>query len=102
MRKDYYTAYAANLAAMLPALGQIAPDVLKKLRNCVVKRLLNCRVRFWLNDPRDEFVFYDSKGNCMLASDAFADVYIAGYRRALSDLGQDISYELNARAIWEQ
>lgn len=48
MRKGYYTANAANLYSMRPAFGQIAPDVLKKLRNCVVKRLLNCRVRFGL------------------------------------------------------
>lgn len=101
MRKGYYTAYAANLGSMRCALGQIAPDALKKLRNCVVKRLLNCSVRFFLNDPCDEFVFYDSKGNRMLVSDAFADTYIAGYRRALSDLGQDISSELEARAAWE-
>lgn len=101
MRKGYYTAHAANLYSMRPAFGQIAPDVLKKLRNCVVKRLINCRVRFWLNDQRDEFVFYDLKGNRMLSSDAFADVYIAGYRRALSDLGQDISSELEARATWK-
>lgn len=101
MRKGYYTAHAANLGTMRPALGQIAPDVLKKLRTCIVKRLLSCVPRFWFNDPRDEFVFYDLKGNRMLASDAFADVYAAGYRRALSDLGQDISSELNARATWE-
>ena len=101
MRKGYYIAHAANLGSMRPALGQIAPDALKKLRNCIVKRLLDCVPRFWLNDPRDEFVFYDSKGNRMLASDALADVYIAGYRRALSDLGQDISSELDARAAWE-
>ena len=37
----------------------------------------------------------------MLASAAFADIYIAGYRRALSDVAQDISYELNARSTWE-
>lgn len=102
MRKGYYTTHVENLYSLRPAFGQIAPDVLKKLRNCAVKRLLNCRVRFWLNDQRDEFVFYDSKGNRMLASDAFADAYIAGYRRALADLAQDISYELDARATWEQ
>ena len=101
MRKDYYTAHAANLGSLRPALGQIATDVLKKLRSCIAKRMMCSTVRFWLNDQRDEFVFYDSKGNCMLASDAFADVYIAGYRRALSDLGQDISSELDARATWE-
>lgn len=101
MRKGYYTAHAANLYSMRPAFGQIATDALKKLRNCVVKRLLNCSVRFWLNDQRDEFVFYDSKGNRMLASDALADVYIEGYRHALFDLGQDISIELEARETWE-
>lgn len=101
MRKDYYTAHAANLYSMRSAFGQIAPDVLKKLRVCIVKRLVHCVPRFWLNDPLDEFVFYDSKGNRMLASDAFGDVYSAGYRRALSDLGQDISSELEARATWE-
>lgn len=101
MRKDYYTAHAANLGSLRPALGQIAPDVLKKLRVCIVKRMLHCVPRFWFNDPRDEFVFYDLNGNRMLASDAFADVYIAGYRRALSDLGQDISHELKERATWE-
>lgn len=101
MDKKYYTAHSANLGSMRPALGQIAPDVLKKLRTCIVKRLLNCAPRFWLNDPLDEFVFYDTKGNRMLASDAFADIYAAGYKRALSDLGQDISYELKERAAWE-
>lgn len=101
MRNDYYTAHAVNLGSLRSALGQIAPDVLKKLRFRIVKRLLNCAPRFWLNNPLDEFVFYDSKGNRMLASDAFADVYIAGYRRALSDIGQDISNELEARATWE-
>lgn len=101
MDKNYYTAHTANLGSLRPALGQIAPDVLKKLRACIVKRLLNCVPRFWLNNPLDEFVFYDSKGNHMLASDAFADVYIAGYRRALSDFGQDISCELKERATWE-
>ena len=102
MCKSYYIAHAANLYSMRSAFGQIAPDVLKKLRNCIVKRLLDCKVRFWLNDPRDEFIFYDSKGNRMLASDVFADAYIAGYRRALSDVAQDISYELDASASWER
>ena len=101
MRKDYYTAHAANLGLLQPALRQIAPDVLKKLRTCIIKRLMNCVPRFWLNNPSDEFVFYDSKGNRMLASDAFSDVYIAGYKRALSDLSQDISSDLKARATWE-
>ena len=101
MLKGYYTAHAANLGSMRSALSQIAPNVLKKLRVCIVKRLLNCVPRFWFNDPRDEFVFYDSKGNRMLASDALADVYIAGYRRALSDLGQDISSELVEWETWE-
>lgn len=102
MRNDYYTAHAANLGSMRPALGQIASDVLKKLRSCVIKRMTRSTVRFWLNNPLDEFVFYDSKGNRMLASDAFADAYIAGYRRALSDLAHDISYELEARKTWER
>lgn len=102
MNKNYYTAHAANLESMRPALGQIASDVLKKLRSCVIKRMTRSTVRFWLNNPLDEFVFYDSKGNRMLASDAFADAYIAGYRRALSDLGRDISYELEARKTWER
>lgn len=101
MRKGYYTAHAENLGSLRPALRQIAPDVLKKLRICIVKRLINCVPRFWFNDPLDEFTFYDSKGNRMLASDAFADVYIAGYRRALSDIGLDISSDLNARSTWE-
>lgn len=58
MHKDYYTAHAANLGSLRPALGgQIAPDVLKKLRSCIVKRLLNCVPRFWFNNPSDEFVF---------------------------------------------
>jgi hypothetical protein len=102
MNKNYYTAHAANLGSMRPALGQIASDVLKKLRSCVIKRMTRSTVRFWLNNPLDEFVFYDSKGNRMLASDAFADAYIAGYRRALSDLAHDISYELEARKTWER
>lgn len=101
MNKNYYTAHAANIGSMRPAFGQISSDVLKKLRNCIVKRMTRSTVRFWLTNPSDEFVFYDSKGNRMLASDAFADVYIAGYRRALSDLGQDISSELEKRATWE-
>ena len=101
MNKNYYTAHAANLGSMRPALGQIASDALKKMRSCIIKRMTRSTVRFWLNNPLDEFVFYDSKGNRMLASDAFADVYIAGYRRALSDLGQDISCELKERATWE-
>lgn len=48
MNKNYYTAHAADLGSMRPALGQIA-----------------------------------------------------GYRRALSDLGRDISRELKERAAWE-
>lgn len=102
MSKNYYTAHAANLETLRPAFGQISNDALKKLRSCIIKRLTRSTVRFWLNNPSDEFVFYDSKGNRMLASDAFADVYISGYRRALSDIGQDICYELNARASWER
>lgn len=101
MIKNYYTAYADNLASMQPAFWQIASDVLKKLRSCVIKRMTRSTVRFWLVNPNDEFVFYDSKGNRMLASAAFSDIYIAGYRRALSDVAQDISYELNARSTWE-
>lgn len=81
MLKDYYTAHVDNLASLRPAFGQIASDV--------------------LTNPMDEFAFYDSKGNRMLASAVFADIYIAGYRRALSDVAQDISYELNARSTWE-
>lgn len=102
MNKNYYTAHAANLGSMRSAFGQISNDALKKLRNCVIKRMTLSYPRFWLNNPADEFVFYDSKGNRMLASDAFSDVYIAGYRRALSDLGHDISYELEARKTWER
>ena len=101
MRKGYYTAHAANLGSLRPALGQIATDVLKKLRNCIVKRMTRSTVRFWLTNPSDEFVFYDANGNRMLASNAFADVYAAGYRRALADLSQDIVCELDARATWE-
>ncbi len=101
MNKNYYIAHVDNLASLRPAFGQIASDVLKKLRSCVVKRLTRSTVRFWLVNQNDEFVFYDSKGSRMLASAAFADVYIAGYRRALSDVAQDISYELNARSTWE-
>ena len=101
MRKDYYTAHAENLCSLRPALGQIATDVLKKLRSCIVKRMMRSTVRFWLTNPFDEFVFYDSNGNRTLASDAFADVYAAGYRRALADIRQDIVYELDARATWE-
>lgn len=102
MRNDYYTAHAANLGSMRSGLRQIASDALKKLRNCVIKRMTGSYPRFWLNDPSDEFVFYDSKGNRMRASDTFAAIYIAGYRRALSDLSQDITYELKMRAEWEQ
>lgn len=61
MRKGYYTAHAANIGSLRSALGQIAPDVLKKLRNCIVKRLLNCVPRFWLNNPMDDFVFTTQK-----------------------------------------
>ena len=101
MVKNYYTACPDNLESLRPALGQIASDALKKLRSCVIKRIMRSAVRFCLVNPMDEFVFYDSKGNRMLASAAFADVYIAGYRRALSDVAQDISYELNARQTWK-
>ena len=101
MRKDYYTAHTADLSSLRPALGQIATDVLKKLRSCIAKRMMCNTVRFWLTNPADEFVFYDYSGNRMLASDAFAGVYAAGYRRALADLSQDIVYELAARATWE-
>ena len=101
MYKDYYTACPDSLESLRPALGQIASDVLKKLRSCIIKRLTCSTVRFYLNNPYDDFIFYDSKGNRTLASVAFADVYIAGYRRALSDVAQDISYELNARAAWK-
>lgn len=100
MNKNYYTAHAANLGSMRSAFKQISSDVLKKLRSCIIKRMTGSTVRFWLNTPADEFIFYDSRGNCMLASDAFSDVYIAGYRRALSDLGQDISRELEERTAW--
>ena len=101
MRENYYTAYADKLGSLRPAFGQIATDVLKKMRSCIIKRMTGSVVRFYLNNPLDEFVFYDSKGNRMLASAAFADVYIAGYRRALSDVTKDISYELSTRALWE-
>lgn len=100
MNKNYYTAHAANLGSMRSAFGQISSNALKKLRSCIIKRMMGGTVRFWLNAPADEFVFYDSRGNRMLASDAFADVYTAGYRRVLSDLGQDISCELEARSSW--
>lgn len=102
MRNDWYTAHAANLGSMRSALRQISNDALKKLRNCVIKRMTGSYPRFRLNDSRDDFVFYDSKGNRILASAAFSDVYIAGYRRALSDVRQDISTELELRATWEQ
>ena len=101
MHKNYYTACTYQLASLRTAFGQIASDVLKKLRSCIIKRLTRSTVRFYLNNPYDDFIFYDSKGNRMLASVAFADVYIAGYRRALSDVAQDISYELNARTAWK-
>jgi hypothetical protein len=101
MHKDYYRAHVDNLESIRPALGQIASDVLKKLRSCIIKRLTRSTVRFYLSNPYDDFIFYDSKGTRMLASVAFADIYIAGYRRALSDVGQDISYELNARTTWK-
>ena len=101
MVKNYYTACTDNLESLRPALGQIASDVLKKLRCCIIKRLTRSTVRFYLNNLYDDFIFYDSKGNRMLASAAFADIYIAGYRRALSDVAQDISYELNARSTWK-
>lgn len=101
MVKNYYTACVDKLESMRPAFGQLASDVLKKMRSCIIKRLTRSTVRFYLNNPLDDFLFYDSKGNRMLASAAFADIYIAGYRRALSDIAQDISYELNARSTWE-
>lgn len=100
MNKNYYIAHVDNLPSLRPAFGQVASDVLKKQRSCVINRMMSCTVHFWLANPMDEFVFYDSKGNRMLASAAFADIYIAGYRRALSDVAQDISYELNARSTW--
>lgn len=101
MVKNYYTACIDKLEPLRPAFGQIATDVLKKMRSCIIKRLTRSTVRFYLNNPLDDFLFYDSKGNRMKASVAFADVYIAGYRRALSDVAQDISYELNARSTWK-
>ena len=101
MVKNYYAAHVDKLGSLRPAFGQISSDVLKKMRSCIIKRITGSVVRFYLNNSLDEFVFYDSKGNRMLASAAFADIYIAGYRRALSDVTQDISYELNARSTWE-
>lgn len=101
MRKDYYTAHATNLGSLQPALGQIATAVLKKLRSCIAKRMMCSTVRFLAYQSLGRIRFYDANGNRMLASDAFADVYAAGYRRALADLSQDIVYELDARATWE-
>lgn len=62
MVKNYYTAHVDNLTSMRPAFGQIASDVLKKLRSCVIKRMTRSAVRFWLTNPMDEFVFTIRRG----------------------------------------
>lgn len=57
MVKNYYTACADKLEPLRPAFGQIAADVLKKMRSCIIKRLTRSTVRFYLNNPLDDFYF---------------------------------------------
>lgn len=94
MKPAYYTAHAVNLESLKPSLGQISSMVLKKFRAQLIRRMLHTNVRFYLLNPQDEFVFYDSRGKRMMASETFKSVYQAGYKRALYDLCTDVSAEL--------
>lgn len=101
MNSNYFTAHAVDLEPLRPALAQIKSEALKTLRKLLVRRMLHNNVRFYLNNVNDEFVFYDSKGNRHLASEAFWHIYRAGYHRALFDVCQDVSAELDARDSWK-
>ena len=102
MNSNFFTAHVVNLDTLHPALGQIKSEVLKTLRKLLIRRKSNDNVRFYLNNVNDEFLFYDSAGNRHLASEAFRLVYRAGYHRALFDVCQDISAELDARESCKQ
>lgn len=101
MNSDYYTAHAVDLESLNPALRQISSMVLKTLRKQLIRRVLHNNVRFYLLNPQDEFVFYDSRGKRMIASEAFKSVYQAGYNHALIDVCTDISAELLEREFWK-
>lgn len=89
MLSDYYTAHATDLNSLRPALSQIATTVLRSLRKCLIQR------------TNDEFVFHDAQGNKSVASETFKQIYCAGYHRALFDICQDVSAEIDGRESWK-